>query len=319
MSVYNLSDSTSEIFNDTLRIPLFVQSIPVVFSLICILGLVGNGIIVFIILHFHGMASIPNLYILSLAAADFLFLMGLPFLAYFNTKNNWIFGDVMCKIVMGIDGSNMLTGILTLTAMAVDRYLAIVHIVWAKNYRTARRTKMVCLLLWIISLMLTAPLWLYAKTTHTSNGITVCNVICPVLVEHFFIIYAFIIGFVLPLVIISVCYTGILLHLQHNNRRRRRQFRVGRVGALVLTAVLVFVICWLPFWSIRMVLLSPYQPGVAIESIYYISWILSSLNSCINPLLYAFFKHDFQDVLKYCILKCQCSKQTLPRIRASSC
>ncbi|XP_070556873.1 somatostatin receptor type 5-like [Ptychodera flava] len=289
---------------------------PIISSLVCVLGLLGNGIVIYTCLRYPGMSSVPNLYIVNLAVADFLHLFALPFLIYFNTHARWVFGNAMCKVVMGLDGANMFTGIFTLTAMAVDRYLAIVHIVWAKNYRTQMKTKLVCCILWMMSLAFSAPLWLYANTMRI-DGVVVCIVICPVLVEQLFIMYTFVIGFVSPLVIITVCYVGILRFLG-NNARRRRRFRVGHVGALVLMAVLLFVVCWLPFWIVRFLILSSYQPTYGLKIAYYIGWILITMNSCLNPLVYAYFKHDFRDVIWYCCLKCKSPGEALPRIRTSS-
>ncbi|XP_002736230.1 somatostatin receptor type 2-like [Saccoglossus kowalevskii] len=320
MDFTNLSDyNRTETYRPDLPPWLFNFVIPIFFSLVCVIGLIGNGIVIYIILRYPGMTSLPNLYILNLASADFLFLLGLPFMTYFNTTKRWIFGNVMCKVVMGIDGSNMFTGIFTLTAMAIDRYLAIVHIVWSKNYRTVRKTKVVCAATWIGAFTVTVPLWMYSAT-QTFDGVTVCNVICPVLVGQLFIIYTFLFGFVLPLICIITCYCRILRYLTNGrSRQRRRQFHVGRVGAMVLFSVILFVICWLPFWIIRLLLLSDdHSLTFALQVSYYVSVFLSSINSCLNPLVYAYFKQDFQDVIKHCICDCKSHDETIPRFRCSS-
>nr|XP_006818356.1 PREDICTED: somatostatin receptor type 4-like [Saccoglossus kowalevskii] len=249
----------------------------------------------------------------------FSFSTRIAFYDLFQHNEAWIFGNVMCKVVMGIDGFNMFSGIFTLTAMAVDRYLAIVHIVWSKNYRTALKTKVVCAATWLAAFAVTVPLWMYSAT-QTFNGVTVCNVICPVLVGQLFIIYTFLFGFVLPLICIITCYCRILRYLTNGrSRQRRRQFHVGRVGAMVLIAVILFVLCWLSFWIIRLLLLSgDHSHTLALQVSYYVSVFLSSINSCLNPLVYAYFKQDFQDVIKHCICYCKSHKETMSRLRCSS-
>lgn len=80
-------------------------------------------------------------------------------------------------------------------------------------------------------------------------------------------------------------------------KRRRSERKVTR---MVVVMVLVFLICWLPFFVTNIVNLIHIIP-VANNTIYFITVILTYLNSCINPFLYGFlsknFKHSFQKVL----------------------
>lgn len=80
-------------------------------------------------------------------------------------------------------------------------------------------------------------------------------------------------------------------------KRRRSERKVTR---MVVVMVLVFLICWLPFFVTNMVNLIHIIP-VGSTTIYFIIVILTYLNSCINPFLYGFlsenFKQSFQKVL----------------------
>uniref|UniRef100_A0ABM0GN08 Somatostatin receptor type 3-like n=1 Tax=Saccoglossus kowalevskii TaxID=10224 RepID=A0ABM0GN08_SACKO len=214
------------------------------------------------------MTSVPNLYMLNLACADFLFLLWLPFIAYFNTTKRWIFGSIMCKIVMGIDGVNTFTGIFTLTAMAINRYSAVVNLTWSKKGRSFQKTRTACFIIWLLAAIISMPLWLYSRT-ETFRGVTVCSVICN-------------------------ANTG-------KPQRRRRQFHVGRVSAMVIAAVVLFLVCWLPFWVVRILLLYRKHitnPSLCLQIAYYISVFTSATNSCLNPIVYAYFKHDFKNAIK---------------------
>lgn len=79
--------------------------------------------------------------------------------------------------------------------------------------------------------------------------------------------------------------------------RRRSERKVTR---MVVVMVLVFFICWLPFFVTNMVNLIHIIPEAS-TTIYFIIVILTYLNSCINPFLYGFlsenFKQSFQKVL----------------------
>lgn len=80
-------------------------------------------------------------------------------------------------------------------------------------------------------------------------------------------------------------------------KRRRSERKVTR---LVVVMVLVFLICWLPFFVTNMVNLIHIIPETN-TTIYFIIVILTYLNSCVNPFLYGFlsenFKRSFQKVL----------------------
>ncbi|XP_077982041.1 somatostatin receptor type 4-like [Glandiceps talaboti] len=282
-------------------LPIWVidRLIPTFSAVLCVIGLFGSGVVIFVRLRFPNMKSTTNTYILNLASADFLFFTDFPFLIYFNASNKWVFGNAICKLVMGIDGMYMFTGIFTLTAMAVDRYKAVLntHIVRRKNDNNIFIARGICLTLWILSAIVTVPLWMYAVVEHdTSLSTTLCSILCPRNVAISFIVYAFTVGFLLPLGVITVCYVGIMVSLmQHRGlgRNRRSKIKIGRVSALILVAVIVFVTCWLPFWMVRFWLLFR-PPSVAIETLYYCSLMLIYIKSCLNPFIYACFKDDFR-------------------------
>ncbi|XP_070543129.1 somatostatin receptor type 4-like [Ptychodera flava] len=280
--------------------------IPCIYSVIIVTGLIGNGLVIYLILRHKNMKTVPNMYILNLAAADFLFILVIIFLAVPYVTKDWPFGEVMCKLVTGIDGMNMFTGIFTLTAMSVDRYLAIVHAVWSQNHRTIFHAQVICILLWLVSIAVTIPLWMYA-TAQQFPGMpsTQCNVNGPFWVMNLFSQLSFAVGFVLPLVVIMICYTQILIHLAKSSKRQSRysKSKLGRVGLMILMAVAVFVICWLPFWTIRLYLMSGSagdgNSRMALNFAYYASQCLTYANSSLNPVVYACFKQDFRKNLRH--------------------
>ncbi|XP_070542956.1 somatostatin receptor type 4-like [Ptychodera flava] len=274
---------------------VFHLFIPTYYSIVCITGLVGNGMVILILAKYPVMNVVPNIYILNLAAADALFLMGLPFLAYFNSTGRWIFGDTMCRLVLVVDGMNMFTGIFTLTAMSIDRYVAIVHPVWSKQHRTLARARIICLGMWILSGVTTVPFWMYAKT-QTYGDVTVCNVICSKTAQQVYIICTFIIGFCFPIIIITILYLQIIAYLINGTRHRQRRVRIGRVGVMVLLAVALFLLCWMPFWIVQMmvVLIEPQNRTKMLKMSYFCTPFLTYANSCLNPAVYTYVRQDFR-------------------------
>jgi len=74
--------------------------IPAVFGVVCIVGLVGNVTLVYMILANSWMRTKSNVLIVSLAAGDILLLLiSVPFRALlYTTDDGWLYGQVMCKV-----------------------------------------------------------------------------------------------------------------------------------------------------------------------------------------------------------------------------
>lgn len=112
------------------------------------------------------------------------------------------------------------------------------------------------------------------------------------------------IGFLLPLVILLVCYCPLARLLSRHFGRgprpdRRRQRRLLRV---IVTLVLAFFLCWLPLHvnkTVAMLLefsLLPYSCSLdqtLLAAQPYVT-CLAYLNSCLNPLLYAACDSSFR-------------------------
>ncbi|XP_078691920.1 somatostatin receptor type 5-like [Branchiostoma floridae x Branchiostoma belcheri] len=76
---------------------------PVLYGLICALGLVGNGIVLYVMARHSKLRSPADIFIFNLALADVLFMLGMPFQIHQFASEEWAYGAVMCKIVMALD------------------------------------------------------------------------------------------------------------------------------------------------------------------------------------------------------------------------
>ncbi|XP_006119128.1 somatostatin receptor type 2 [Pelodiscus sinensis] len=278
---------------------------------VCIIGLCGNTLVIYVIFRYAKMKTITNIYILNLAIADELFMLGLPFLAMQVALVHWPFGRAICRVVMTVDGINQFTSIFCLTVMSIDRYLAVVHPIKSAKWRRPRTAKMISVAVWGVSLLVILPIMIYAGI-QSNYGRSSCTIIWPGKSSAWytgFIIYTFILGFLGPLAIICLCYLFIIIKVKSSgirvgsSKRKKSEKKVTRMVSIV---VAVFIFCWLPFYifnvssvSIRIV------PTPVLKGMFDFVVVLSYANSCANPILYAFlsdnFKKSFQNVL--CLVK----------------
>ena len=273
---------------------------------ICLCGFVGNGLVIYVVLRFSNMKTVTNLYILNLAVSDVLFLTSMPFLATTTILKYWIFGKAMCKIYFVFFSINFFTSVLTLTAMSVDRYLAVCHPVSSVKYRTTRIAFFVCVSIWSVSFLIMLPIILYATTLPNIKnlGKETCSVKWPddqwIPPGQAFVWYTFLLGFAIPISLISVFYVSVILRLRRigpNKRSKERKKSNRKVTRMVLAMISVYVVCWLPHWIFQVNLtFGSKDADIPQWQIYLYNafTVLSFANSMINPLLYAFLSEIFR-------------------------
>uniref|UniRef100_A0A8D0DU29 Somatostatin receptor 5 n=1 Tax=Salvator merianae TaxID=96440 RepID=A0A8D0DU29_SALMN len=282
--------------------------IPIIYLLVCAIGLSGNTLVIYVVLRYAKMKTVTNIYILNLAVADVLFMLGLPFLATQNAISYWPFGTFLCRLVTAFDGINQFTSIFCLTVMSLDRYVAVVHPIKSTKWRRPRVAKLISTAVWTLSFLVVIPMIIFADVQETLHT---CNMSWPDPVEIWsavFIIYTSVLGFFGPLLVICLCYLLIVIKVKSSGirvgstRRRRSERKVTR---MVVVIVVVFVFCWLPFYIVNIVnliFILPEEPTLV--GIFCFVVILSYANSCANPILYGFlsenFKQSFQKVLCLC-------------------
>ncbi|KAM7418769.1 hypothetical protein PAMA_016072 [Pampus argenteus] len=263
-----------------------------------IVGLTGNTLAIYVVLRYAKMKTVTNIYILNLAVADELYILGLPFLTTQNVLSYWPFGSFMCRVVMTADSMNQFTSIFCLTVMSIDRYMAVVHPIRSTKWRHPRVAKVVSAAVWAVSFVVVLPVVIFSDVQDTFNS---CNMIWPEPRDVWstaFILYTATVGFFGPLLVICLCYLLIVIKVKSSGvragftKRRRSERKVTR---MVVVIVVVFVLCWLPFFIINIVNLVVIIPESSTTAgIYFFAVILSYANSCANPVLYGFLSDNFK-------------------------
>lgn len=280
---------------------------PPLFWIIFILGAVGNLLVVWIYTTVRNrLKTMTDVYLLNLAVADLLFLCTLPFWAVQAIKN-WDFGVAFCKTVLAVYKINFFSSMLLLTCISVDRYISIVQVTRAQNTKKQRLfcSKLVCLIVWMLSALLALPEFIYAtvKTNHDQSSCTLVywnnseNRI-KILVLSIQIC----VGFWFPLMVMIFCYSVVIRTLlQAKNFEKHKALRV------VFAVVFVFILSQLPYNSLLIfkaaqaanATMTHCETDINFTLAEKIAKSLAYTHACLNPFLYAFIGVRFrQDLLR---------------------
>ncbi|XP_076876559.1 apelin receptor B [Brachyhypopomus gauderio] len=288
--------------------------IPILYMLIFILGLSGNGIVIFTVWKAQAKRRAADVYIGNLALADLTFVVTLPLWAVYTALGyHWPFGVALCKISSYVVLLNMYASVFCLTCLSLDRYLAIVHSLSSSQLRTRGHMRASLAAIWLMSGALASPTLLFRttvddrETNRTSCAMDFSLVVRKPGEESLWIaglsVSSTVLGFLLPLLAMMVCYGFIGCTVtRHFNHLRKEDQRKRRLLKIITTLVVVFAACWTPFHVVKSMDALTYL-GLAPDSCSLLSVLLLAhpyatclayVNSCLNPFLYAFFDLRFR-------------------------
>lgn len=300
----------------------------VIYFVISIIGISGNIVVLFVLCRTKGPWKVSNIYLFNLAIADALFVIFLPFWGHYQFNGMiWNFGTYLCKTIGAITYVNMYASVLLLTAMSIDRWIAVVRATRQHSCRKLNLALGVCFSVWLLSLLLSLPSFIYRElrpyvssndtlSVNNSSNSTPSPVIDSNLTYmkcEFYIsaenknkmalmgalqFCRSIIGFIIPLSVIICCYIGIVCTVKKKTiKKNAQQDRVTKLSYIIITA---FFLCWAPYHLLNLysALGGWWQLFDANENLYYeiqpYFVCIAYANSCVNPILYAFSSSNFQ-------------------------
>ncbi|NWH29027.1 CCR5 protein, partial [Grus americana] len=151
--------------------------LPPLYSLVVIFGLIGNMLVILILVKYKRLKSMTDIYLLNLAISDLLFVFSLPFWAYYAV-HDWIFGEALCRILSGVYLLGFYSGIFFIILLTLDRYLAIVHAVFALKARTVTYGILTSAVTWAVAIFASVPGIVFHKT-QKENARYTCSAHYP--------------------------------------------------------------------------------------------------------------------------------------------
>ncbi|KAM3867990.1 hydroxycarboxylic acid receptor 2-like [Diretmus argenteus] len=294
-------------------VPVLISVLPPLLITVCILGVIGNGLALWIFCFHLKPWKSSTVLLFNLALADFLLNIALPFRAhYYNSEMNWIFGDAFCNISLFMLALNRSGSILFLMAIAVDRYIRVVHPHHHINSLSVSKAAWGAVVLWLFPISMTAHLlaipWNNTTDCHNCESFIIETEPSISVTWHRFM---FVFSFYLPLVVILYCTFCIIGQLRR--RQMAQHAKIKRALCFITVVVVLFIICFLPSNIAQLLIWSKIQnlaniPASqvceALEDLntaFYIIITLTYLNSMLDPVVYYFSSPTFKNICRIAV------------------
>ncbi|XP_012677540.2 P2Y purinoceptor 3 [Clupea harengus] len=145
--------------------------LPICYSFTFIFSITLNSVVLYRSFRHTKRWNASLIYMVNLASTDFMYGLSLPFLvASYIMRDNWVFGDFMCRLVRFLFYFNLYCSIFFLTCISVHRYLGICHPMKTITLETKRAVKGTCVLVWVLVFALTCPIFRFAQTEYLPRG-----------------------------------------------------------------------------------------------------------------------------------------------------
>ncbi|XP_060040463.1 C-C chemokine receptor type 2 [Erinaceus europaeus] len=272
--------------------------LPPLYSLVFIFGFVGNLLVVLTLVNCKKLRSMSDIYLLNLALSDLLFLLTIPFWAHY-AAGQWVLGGTMCKLFTGLYHAGYFGGIFFIILLTIDRYLAIVHAVFALRARTVSCGVVTSVATWAVAVLASVPGVIFTKSEEDDTRVS-CGPHFPLQWKNFHAVTRSILGLVLPLLVMVTCYSGILRTLL----RCRNEKKKHKAVRLIFTIMIVYFLFWTPYNIV--LLLSTFQEAFGLNNCesssrldraMQVTETLGMTHCCINPVIYAFVGEKFRRYL----------------------
>ncbi|XP_070425795.1 melanopsin isoform X5 [Equus przewalskii] len=192
-----------------------------VILLVGLTGMLGNLTVIYTFCRSRGLRTPANMFIINLAVSDFLmsFTQAPVFFAS-SLYKQWLFGKAGCEFYAFCGALFGITSMITLTAIALDRYLVITRPLATVGVVSKRWAALVLLGIWLYALAWSLPPF-FGWSAYVPEGLlTSCSwdymTFTPSVRAFTMLLMCFV--FFLPLLVIVYCYVFIFRAIRETGR-----------------------------------------------------------------------------------------------------
>ncbi|CAL8289886.1 unnamed protein product [Lota lota] len=298
----------------TLRPSSQASFLYVMFSSVAFLTVLLNLLVIISISHFRQLHTPTNLVLLSLACSDLLIgLLVMPLTAQHFIRTCWYLGHWACTASYTLGFVLTSTSVGNILLISVDRYVAICQPLRYTTEVTVGRVQLAVCLCWACALLYNCSI--VQDSLREPGKHSMCHGDCVVVLGVVVGVVDLLVTFLAPVSVVVALYVRVFAAALSQTRQMRSSRVAGTVArrselkaAVTLgVVVVVFLVCFCPYFY-------PSFAGQAMsENVAVgsgVAWLLY-FNSCLNPLMYAFFYPWFRKAIRLIV--------TLQILQSDSC
>ena len=282
----------------------------IVYVLLALFVILGNILVIAAFRLNSRLRTINNTFLVGLAVSDLLVgLISIPLWIYFSYCQQYLTCVDSKELLTFYSTVDIFTGcasVLQLTAISIERYLAITRPIYHRSYS-----------MWIYYAMI-AVAWCFAF---------IMAGLFPVQQHKWqkpYSVILFTTCFALPALVIMTIYAIIFQTAKGTSRARVHPAGTSqspmqketKIAATIAVITGLFVIAWLPFFVLNMIaeFCSPCLPPYTdiLRLVRFVKWMHYS-NSMVNPLVYAYRNAEMRKTFKRLLLSCFCGYRSRHR------
>ena len=287
---------------------LFIADYHPILIICSVLICITNSLVITLFATQASLRSTGNYLLFSLAMSDLAVgVIGIPLNFMCEMSMDW----KSCLSSFTVNRFIAISTVFHILWITLEKYSAIVHPLQHKSQFDPKKVKYICLYTWLGSVLLSVIqlIWLCqhdSPQTYYPDDIK-RN-------ETIYNIFTFLGVFVFPMAVMIFAYTSIFLRIlrQHSNKNLRKHVHGGKrplqasiisktmkTAILFFVILLVFILAW--FWWFFVIFYCAMHDCDGIVVSYAVTKLLVVLRystAFVNPILYTFFKRDFNKALK---------------------
>ena len=255
-----------------------------------LVAIIGNGAVLWLVARTRSLRTISNLFLTSLAAADFLVglvidpvWISIRYTAY--NPDHW---QTHGKAIDYLWIHTTVATTFSLCCVTLDRHIAIFYPLRYEDIVTDRRCYVLIATVWIMSLVLPCSRFLISDVTGQSTlymFFTVITVLIPMI-----IIIGCSIRNLKAAAVQSKNITGNTLQNQDTVKRRKKNFKAAKTVSIVVG---LFVVCWLP--SLVTSIVHYFSKELTLFMVWIPVEAVAFTSSAINPWVYCLRNEEFYE------------------------
>uniref|UniRef100_A0A4W4DWX7 G-protein coupled receptors family 1 profile domain-containing protein n=1 Tax=Electrophorus electricus TaxID=8005 RepID=A0A4W4DWX7_ELEEL len=254
-----------------------------------------NLLVILSISHFKQLHTPTNLLILSLAVADLLMgLVVMPVNTMQLRHSCWYLGKMACTAFLVINCISMSASLCNMVFIAVDRYIAISDPLLYSIKVTVCKMSLFIILGWSCSLLYVLIYLYFNDHLLPSQILSRCHGECILIIKSSWVTIDLVISFLCPCSVIITLYS-VIFTLARRQAKAVRSSSNSKAAKTLGIVVCVYLALWIPFSLCS--LSAENMTSLSLVSTVLI-WLIS-INSSVNPLIYAIFYPWFRATAKY--------------------